>query len=138
MSKERRIILGSDQAFKQAKQELKARWEAREGECWEVIFKPYKKDRTLAQNNFYWGVVVPPIAAHCGYTPAETHTVLLGEIFGWKTVTDTKGNQHEMPNRRTTDPGKMSKEDFTNYIHQCQTIAASLGVYIETNWSAAA
>ena len=39
------------------------------------VERAYPK-RSLAQNKFYWGVLVHHISEHTGFTPAETHEVL--------------------------------------------------------------
>lgn len=132
---ETKIILGSDANFTRAKEALVHVFEHRkELELHEIEIKPYKKDRSTQANAYYWAAVIKPISDHCGYTPAECHNELLGNVFGWKTVRGMDGRERQIPNRRTTDPDKMSTAEFAKYIERCHQIAAELGVYIEP-WS---
>ncbi len=44
-----------------------------EGKEVDVIVRKHKKDRTLPQNRYLWGVVYKLISDHTGYTPDEIH-----------------------------------------------------------------
>lgn len=89
--------------------------------------RPYKKPRSLDANAYWWGVVVTPLAEHCGYSPAEMHVELCGSFFGWKTV-EFRGHKREVPRRTTTSPDKLGTMEFAELIHHGQQIAADLGV----------
>jgi hypothetical protein len=129
---EARIVLGSDDAFTRAKEALKHLWKHRaDEELHEIEIKAWKKTRSTQANNYYWGVVVKRVSDHLGYTPEETHTVLLGTTFGWKTISDLEGRERQVPNRRTTEPEKMSVQDFNIYIEHCIRIAAEQGITID-------
>lgn len=123
---EQRIILSSDANFARAKDALKWCWNERAGELHVLEIKPYKKDRTTQQNRYYRGFVVRPLAQHCGYTEAEMHDELLGSYFGWKTIRGLSGREREVPSRRTTEPEKMSKEDFSKFIEHCHAVGAGM------------
>ena len=41
-----------------------------------VIVEKKKRQRSLPQNNWYWGVAVKMIADETGYTPQEIHSLL--------------------------------------------------------------
>src|SRR5687767_9590650 len=107
-----RVVLGSEDAFKRAKDALVWLWEHRDGDLHEIEIKEWKKKRSSAANNFYWGCVVNPLSESLGYTPAEMHNELLGAVFGWKSVVGLDKCERQIPNRRTTEPEKMSVEDF--------------------------
>lgn len=47
----------------------------------EITIKPYKRKRSDQQNRFYWGVVVPILANHFGYTKDEMHDALRWEFL---------------------------------------------------------
>lgn len=132
------IRLDHDTAYQRAKAALVELWNHRaEVELHAIEIKPYKKDRSTAQNNFYWGFVVDPLRKHIGCTPAEMHNELLGAVYGWKTITGLDGHDRQVPNRRTTEPEKMNVAEFSEYIEHCQRIAAEQGIYIEPFQSAA-
>ena len=40
--------------------------------------------RSLDQNAYWWAVPVKILAEELGYTPAQMHSALLGECFGYK------------------------------------------------------
>lgn|SRR3990167_3438522 len=62
-------------------------------EGWEVAVAVTRRraTRSLAQNAFYWGVVVELIAEHTGYTPDEVHD-LLKAMFIPKRLAVQNGN----------------------------------------------
>jgi hypothetical protein len=41
-----------------------------------VIVEKQKRQRSLPQNNWYWGVAIKMIAEETGYTPQEIHSLL--------------------------------------------------------------
>jgi hypothetical protein len=86
---------------------------ALEGKDVEVVVRQKSDVRSLSQNAYYWKIVVPLIAEHCGYTPLEAHT--------------------EMKRRflvgRNTTTGMTSRE-FSDYLDRCVQLGAELGVHI--------
>lgn len=42
-----------------------------------------KRSKTYQQVKYWWAVPVELCADHCGYTPAQMNTALLGECFGY-------------------------------------------------------
>ena len=50
---------------------------------YEVIIRPYKKNRTRTQNNTMW-MWYDPIAEYTGYTPEELHELFKGEFIGYE------------------------------------------------------
>jgi len=57
-----------------------------ENDIYECIKKQKKSVRTLAQNSYYWWVIIPIISEHHWYFQVETH-VLIKSIFKLKTTT---------------------------------------------------
>lgn len=47
-----------------------------EGKQIELVLRKKRSQRSLAQNSWYWGVVIEILASHCGYTPEEMHEAL--------------------------------------------------------------
>lgn len=58
----------------------------KEWDIYEIKRKQKKSIRTLQQNNYYWGVVVPIISQFHGYFEVETHE-LIKSIFKLETTT---------------------------------------------------
>ena len=100
-----------------------------QGPLMEVLICEYKKDRSDQQNSFYWSMVVEPFAAHTGNTKNEMHDILLKEVFGTKRI-EFNGKIYEVPNRRTTSPERMNKQEFSEYIEHCTRLAVENGVPI--------
>jgi hypothetical protein len=48
----------------------------------EVEVRKRRSKRSTQQNAYWWGVVIPHIASHCGYTPDETHEALKVKFLG--------------------------------------------------------
>lgn len=47
----------------------------------DVTIKRHRKSRSLRQNAYYWGVVVPLIANELGYTHDEMHEIIKAKFF---------------------------------------------------------
>ena len=50
---------------------------------WAIEIKEYRKNRSLSQNAYLHGVVLPLICDHTGYNMEEMKDYLLGEFTGW-------------------------------------------------------
>lgn len=102
-----------------------------------VEVRPYRKPRSLDANAYWWAVIVTPMAAHCGYTPAEMHTELCGSFFGWKTV-EFRGHTREVPRRTTTHPDTLGTMEFADLIHHGHKIMSEMGVPVPADNEVAA
>lgn len=47
-----------------------------EGKQVELILRKQKKQRSIAENSYYWGVVIEILKDHCGYDAEEMHEAL--------------------------------------------------------------
>jgi hypothetical protein len=47
----------------------------------ECVVKKYRRTRSNEQNRYYWGVVIPLLANHFGYTKDEMHDALKWEFL---------------------------------------------------------
>lgn len=127
MSNERRFILSSDQAFKQAKQELITRWEERSGELFEVVFRKWEKKRTLDQNNRYW-MLLTDISEQLKpegvqYSPDTWHEYFKQKILGKDTML-VDGEPVQVVKSST----KQTVREFTDYMIQIEAWAAERNV----------
>ncbi len=81
-----------------------------------------KQKRSLAQNKYYWGVVVKVISDYTGFTPQETHQLLGRELWSY----DGK-NGHRFI-KSTAD---MDIAEFSSCIENARQYAnESIGVYV--------
>ncbi len=61
-----------------------------------LIMDEYEgKTRTVAQNAYYWKVIIGIMSEETGYTPKECHDHLKWELLPHKTYTDRHGVEHE-------------------------------------------
>ena len=100
---------------------LKALCEKIEGKQIEVRIVMWYPNRSLNQNSWYWGVIVPMIAEYCGYEPEEVHSALKEQFL--KDHTDA-----QLPRIRST--ASLTTAEFTIYIDACRRLAAGWGVVI--------
>ena len=87
----------------------------KEGARIELVLRKESKKRSDPQNKYYWGVVIPTLGEHFGYTKDEMHDALKW-LFLQKPESDP-------PTVGST--AKMSTEEFNQYIEMIQVWAAS-------------
>lgn len=88
-----------------------------------LIVRRHRKTRTDRQSRYYFGVVVPLLAEHCGYDKQEMHELLAMRFLRVEDDPVTGS-----PRRRRT-PSTNTKE-FAEYVDACIRLASELGVYI--------
>ena len=88
-----------------------------------VTVRKHRHSRTLAQNRYYWGVVIALIAEHCGYEPDEMHECLAMRFLRIEDDPITGA-----PRRKRTP--KCNTQEFGEYLESCIRFAAELGVVI--------
>ncbi len=96
----------------------------------EIIIERKHATRSLAQNAFYWSVVVASLSEHTGYTPDEIHEILKAKFLPkTRAITDRNGEivgEFVIGGSTTA----LNKIEFGEYIEQVRVWAAELGVYI--------
>lgn len=93
----------------------------RDGESVTLVITTRKPKRTTAQNNYYWGVYLPLIAAETGESETERLHELFKGLFLTRGVVEVLGHKVRIKGS-TTD---LSVSDFCEYI---QKIEAQTGV----------
>lgn len=91
----------------------------------EVVLRRQRTQRSLQQNNFYFGVVVTLLAAHCGYEKDEMHNVLAMRFLRME---DCVIMGVRIPRRRHTPDTDTT--EFSEYLDACIRLAAELGVVV--------
>lgn len=86
----------------------------KEGTRIELVLRKQTKRRTDPQNRYYFGVVVPMLGEHFGYTKDETH-----EALKWLFLQKPDANP---PTVGST--AKLDTQGFNAYIEQIQAWAA--------------
>jgi len=101
------------------------------GKSWKVTLEEFKPRRSDSQNAFLWGVVYPSILegggeALAGWQKDDLHEFMLGEHFGWETLS-LGGKTVHKPVRRSS---RLNKQDFSDYLEFLSRRAAELGIVI--------
>jgi hypothetical protein len=76
--------------------------------------------RSLSQNAYYWGVVIPLLAESCGYGDEEMHDALK-----WKFL-----QRHDGPMPTVRSSASLNTAEFSDYVEECRRLAAGMGVVI--------
>ncbi len=79
--------------------------------------------RSLSQNAYYWGVVIPLLAESCGYEDEEMHDALKHRFL--RDRANEKGGLVLVKSSAA-----LNTRDFTEYIEQCRRLGAEMGVAI--------
>lgn len=94
----------------------------------EVIIRPYKKERTLGKNSGYWGYILTPAAEQLGYESAETlHRLVCCELYGSSKIAFA-GAVYDVPNRTTTHPKTMNRQEFSDHCERAAALLTAQGV----------
>jgi len=90
----------------------------------ELVLRKKQSQRSINQNNYYWGVVVRILADFCGYTDDEMHQALKIEFLSTK-IADDKGLM------RVGSTAKLNTDEFVQYTNNIVRWAAeTYGVFI--------
>jgi hypothetical protein len=102
---------------------------------WQLIVGPWKKERTLRQNNAMFGVAYKTLGDFMGHTEVELHDVMLRLYFG-EVHSEVMGVRTVKPKRTTTtnEDGErdvLSRDDMSRFYNFIVQKAAEAGCYIE-------
>ena len=98
---------------------------------WEVIIKPYRKNRSLDQNNYYWGVVLPTIqyviqesrGEH--YSTEDLHEWFRDKFLPHRVITIKGETKAVQPST-----SKLTIKEFSDYLESIIQFAAESGIVI--------
>jgi len=85
-----------------------------EGKEVELIIQRYRKTRTLKQNAYYWGAIIPILAEHFGYEDDEMH-----EALKWLFL-----KKRIAPIPTVISTTKLNTAQFTDYIERIKRWAS--------------
>lgn len=102
---------------------------------WQLVVGPWKKERTLRQNNAMFGVAYKTLGDFMGHTEVELHDVMLRLYFG-EVHSEVMGVRTVKPKRTTTtnEAGErdvLSRDDMSRFYNFIVQKAAEIGCYIE-------
>jgi hypothetical protein len=98
-----------------------------EGKRVEQVIERRRQKRSLPQNAFYWGILLPLFAGHVGCEIDEMHATLK-ERFPVGAELEAYFEQERLV--RLESSSQFTKEQFQFYIERIQRLAAELGLYI--------
>jgi hypothetical protein len=103
----------------------KAFW-AHEGKQVDITVKRHRENRSLNQNNYYWGVVVPMVGEAIGETDIEAvHEVLKLEHNYY--IAKIGGREIRVPQ----STAELSTDEFERYLERARRWASEfLSIYI--------
>jgi hypothetical protein len=97
----------------------------------DLVVSAHRNPRSVQANRYYWGVVVPLIAAYCGYDKQAMHEAL---AFRFLRIEDDPITGS--PRRQHTP--ETDTKAFADYVDHCIQFAAELGVEIPAPYTVVA
>lgn len=90
-----------------------------EGKRIEISIQKLRKKRSLPQNNWYFGVLIPLMAEHLGVHADDVHRDLKRHFLA------VRIDENFARVRSTTE---LSTDEFSRFMEDCQRLAAEYGV----------
>ena len=90
-----------------------------------VTVELVRKKRTISQNNYYWGIVLPAIAEKTGYSTPECHAVLKRLHLPPREI-KWRGRPLKIANSTTL----LSTGEMVEYIERVCAEAAQMGIIV--------
>ena len=92
------------------------------GERVQILVERRKKHRSIAENNYYWGVVIPLLCDHFGYFEEEMHDVIkLKFLYEFDKRTGLA---------RIRSTANLTTVEFEDLMTKIRTWASEEGVFI--------
>lgn len=85
-----------------------------------------KRQRSLAQNAYFHGVVLPLFAEHTGYTTTEAKDAIALQLIPHEIVDLKTGEVVTVPGHTS----KLTVAEFNDFIMRVQQLGAELGLYV--------
>jgi hypothetical protein len=92
----------------------------------DIIIRKHKKDRSIQQNRYYWGVCLKIISDEIGHSVEELHQMMKLRFLLEKEV-EIAGEKYGIAKSTT----KLTTAEFETYLENIKRFAAAeLGIYI--------
>lgn len=91
-----------------------------------VRFEVLREKRSLQQNRYWHGVVIPLFAEHCGYELDEMKDALSLKLIPKEVVDMDTGEVRIVPGH-TSD---LNTKQFNEMIERAQRLGAEMGIYV--------
>lgn len=107
-----------------------------------LVAREHEDDRSLQQNRYYWGVVLPEISEQASiagvrYASEAWHELFRRQFLGYEIEkVRVAGRKKPVINRRLKSTAKLKVKPFSDYLDKVQAFAATdLGVRFSVrNW----
>ena len=115
VDEEGRLTIDDPAAFARVRSTLR-------GQDVQVLVEPKRKPRSLAENNYYWGVIIPMVSGLLGHTEQETHVDLRAEFL----------SEYDKPHNifHIKSTSVMGASDFEKYMSNIRMWASDNGLFI--------
>jgi len=100
------------------------------GERVEIRVRKLTPRRSLAANNFYWGVLIPLLCDYTGETKDEQHKVLKAHFAGEPHFIINEKTGEVIEEKIDASTATMTKARFAEYIDSCIMLCTSLGIQL--------
>ena len=100
-------------------------WKFKENEELDVTVKKRERQRSLPQNSWYWGGILPVIAHETGHTVEELHEIFKRKFLPRQEI-KYRGQSIFIPG----STANLTSEQFSIYIERIRTEAADMGIRI--------
>lgn len=102
--------------------------------AWEIVIRPYVRDKTDPQNKSLWGLAYPILERATGQDAEDWHEYFCGEKFGW-VEKEFFGKRKLRPARTTTtdydgNKNNLNTIEFAEFFDFIQRRCAENGVHI--------
>ena len=109
--KDKKLVIFNNDKYSQY---LRSTFE--EGDNVTVIIKKKRRNRSLNQNKYYWGVVIPILGDELGYSPDEMHEALKFKFL-------RNGGNDDLP--KVTPSSSLNTKEFEDLMVQIRTWSAT-------------
>ncbi len=99
---------------------------ALDGKRFQCEIGPIRKKRSLDENAYMWGVVIPMLAEACGYGTTAEDYEMVHEGLKEKFLRVNDGSS--LPSVRST--ASLNTVEFEKYMDQCRQFGDEMGVVI--------
>lgn len=100
-------------------------WRFKSDDVLEVTVEKPKKQRSLEQQGYYWGCILPVMSHDTGHSTEELHEILK-RMFLPRKIVNFKGKEYPLPGSTT----QLTRLEFAEYLTRCIAEAGSMGITI--------
>ena len=85
-----------------------------------------KRQRSLAQNSYYHGIVLPLFSEHTGYSVSEAKDAIALHLIPYEIIDLKTGEVVTVPGHTS----KLTVAEFNDFIVRVQQLGSEMGIYV--------